>query len=506
MKWLMTILVFAMVATAGTDAVAAPGPAPTPRAFAVTVLPTFAGLQVTIGNATAKTNRNGVAHFASVPVGAKLVNQVHVTSTTFTQKGRGVRVEQARVLDQGGTVTLNVYYEVRFAFEKGGGTTFGAANLSTVTLKSTTGDLKTVSPTRPAWLFGTRVVPLAGSLTAKDVTWSVQDVPYRGSNLVHSSQQRFIPSSKAVVHVSLLFFAARLRIYDAFFGFGQGSQVQLRFPDGSTKRYPISNDGTVNLASLPRATYQMRIIGPGPGMTRAVALSRDQNMQLKFYSWLDVAVVLVVGLGLCVGLVAVGWHRRRRHRAQRASAQPRCLVEAATVGGGHLVVFTAEKSQRHFVQVSRARTLSAFIAACERAWAHYGGVFPVVVPIDLAVLATDRNGGGAPRRWRCYAQLRGVRVEASSDDVPRAVPALLADCYAGVIDDVAQAQQIADDWCRKRDADRVPGGHELRAHAFDDLERAGLLPLADPAREASPAMQPDRAGEPVLSGVGSAPS
>lgn len=332
--------VLAFLVTAATPAAAAARPSVRTVPFAVRVIPTFAGVPITIDGRTAWTDANGIAHFAALPAGSDFVNRVHAADTEFTLHGRRVRIEQARVYDRGATVSLYVYYQTRFTFSNATHGPFDRTLIRTVTVKSTTGAIETLDANKPAWLFGTRVVPLAGSLEAKDVLWSAQDVPYKGSNLVNSSQQRFAPAHSATVNFSLLFFHARLHIYDAFFGFGQGRSIELTFPNGSTQRFAIAANGSVDIPSLPRGTYRLTVLGAGPKMTRPIALSRDQTLSLKFYSWLDLGLVLLVGFGLVVGLLATGWYRRKRHRrrVRRGETPPEGAeektVEAVDVGGG----------------------------------------------------------------------------------------------------------------------------------------------------------------------------
>lgn len=49
-------------------------------------------------------------------------------------------------------------------------------------------------------------------------------------------------------------------------------------------------------------------------MTQPVAISRNQDAVLRFYSWLDISAVLGFLLLFGVGTLVVGSRRRRAHR------------------------------------------------------------------------------------------------------------------------------------------------------------------------------------------------
>jgi hypothetical protein len=67
------------------------------------------------------------------------------------------------------------------------------------------------------------------------------------------------------------------------------------------------------LPSLPRGDYAIVIDGPGPRMTRPVAISRDQVLDLKFYSWLDIGIVVGFLAAFAIGTLWLGWWHRRAH-------------------------------------------------------------------------------------------------------------------------------------------------------------------------------------------------
>ena len=311
---LLAVLTAALVWTGLPVVAAGAQPRVVSGPFTVTVLPAFPNLPVTIDHQTALTDRHGVARFASVVDVNAVYGRVKVSPKEYQRAGRVMKVSQARIFDRGAVIALDVYYKVRFAFSNPTGGPLDRSGISTLTLKSTTGAIATLPADKPAWLHGTRVVPLAGRLEVKKIGWSVQAVPYRGSNVVNASQQRFTPADTSLVDVALLFHSARLHVYDAFFGFGQGTSIELTYPDGSTRQFRLDGKGTVELPSLPRGNYTVTVLGAGPRSARTVAISRDQSLALKYYSWLDIGLALFVALCLSVGLVAIGYVLRRRRR------------------------------------------------------------------------------------------------------------------------------------------------------------------------------------------------
>ena len=175
----------------------------------------------------------------------------------------------------------------------------------------------------------------------------MQEIQFAGSNVVNASQQRFVPAEQRDVDVELLFFSMTVHMHDAFFAFPQRGSVDLAYPDGSTQRFSLGGDGTLTIPSLPRGQYTLTSVGPGPHMSRPLAISRTQDIQLGFYSWLDILsvvgiVVLFAGGLAWVGAIrrgprpAVHRHRRRlgRRRGVRPAALPPVLLpESSSVVG-----------------------------------------------------------------------------------------------------------------------------------------------------------------------------
>jgi hypothetical protein len=297
-----------------------PAPRPVTRPITIGTVPAVAGFPVILDGITSLTDAAGKAHFTSSEEG--LSEHITMNEAVLPIDGRQVRVAVSRVFygadGDAARLALDLSYEVRFRFSSMTGEAVDDSVIDTVTVKSITGAVEELPAHEATWLQGSRVVPLSGGLEVKKLDWTVQRVEYSGSNVVNVSQQKFLPADNQDVVVGLLFYRVSLSVGDAIFGFPQGGAVDVVYPDGQSKRFPLDEQGRLTLPALPRGDYTVTTLGPGPTMTRPLALSRDQDVDLDFYSWLDIGAVGAVVLLLAVGLPLIGWRRRRRHR--RAAA------------------------------------------------------------------------------------------------------------------------------------------------------------------------------------------
>lgn len=280
----------------------------------IATLPAYANYPVTLDGQSALTDAHGVAHFRNSST-AFLSTRVGMSPHQFTLNGVTQRVVPARLYNNGRKriIIFDVFYVVRFGFKNDNGGPLDAAEIKTLRVKNSIGDETTLPAHQASWLQGSRVVPLAGGLEVKKIYWTIQDVQYAGTNVVNSSQQRFQPADTQHVTVSLLFYSARLRVHDALFGFKRGGTILLVYPDGTRQEFRLDRHGALTLPSLPRGNYSVVIEGLGPRMTQHVAVSTNQDLGLKYYSWIDVAVVVVVVAFFTMGLLVIGIRRRRRH-------------------------------------------------------------------------------------------------------------------------------------------------------------------------------------------------
>jgi hypothetical protein len=168
----------------------------------------------------------------------------------------------------------------------------------------------------PLWLRGIKVVSNAGHLGVNDVEYKISSVELNGNNVVHVDQQRFVPAHTQNVTVQLLLFDVTLTVSDAFFGFSQGSAVDLTYADGTVKHARLRH-GSVTIAELPRGDYALTVHAPGLTSDKSLSVSRDQIAKLRVISWLDLVSLGATVLLLCIGLLLIGRSLRRGRLASR---------------------------------------------------------------------------------------------------------------------------------------------------------------------------------------------
>jgi transposase len=153
----------------------------------------------------------------------------------------------------------------------------------------------------------------------------------------------------------------------------------------------------------------------------------------------------------------------------------------------HALIFTAVYSRHMFVWLSHSQTLSTVIDGCEAAWAHFGGVFRVLVPDNMSPVVADADPVNPTFTdgWLDYSQARGfgtdpARVRSPKDKprVERAVQYVRGNFFAGeAFLDLADAQARVQLWCATTAGLRIHGTTAARpVEAFTEHEQARLLP------------------------------
>lgn len=220
-----------------------------------------------------------------------------------------------------GATLIAVTQTYRFSprFVRRGGDVLAPGIVQSYTLKSRTGAVVTVKGTSPVRLQGTRVVPFTGEFVSKDIEWAIQSVMVDGSNVVTRARNRFSPRRlRGPYDVRLLFFSARVTSSDAIFGFPLGRSVTLTYPSGRTRLVKLSKDGTSELSGLPRGNFKIKADAPGVSPERPLALSRDQVVDLKVISYLDLALAAAVLGALAILLLVIRRPHLRRLPTRRA--------------------------------------------------------------------------------------------------------------------------------------------------------------------------------------------
>lgn len=272
---------------------------------AVQTVPALPGVAFTLGETTGTTGPDGVVRIPYDPV---LVGQrPEPAPETVLPDGSTARFSRWYGSGQSSMkATFDVYYPITLSFHELGGDAVTGADIESIALKSSIGAHMEVEAGEPLLLQGSRVVPLAGGLESKDIYYTIESVTISGTNVVNRSQQRFVPSEARVWAVELLFYSAEFTVRDAIFGFSTGKAVSVEYPDGDIVHVDLGPDGTAFLPALPRGNYRVSVEGPGLGIWRPLALSRDQDVHLELVSFLDIGTVAGLGLSVLLGLLVVG--------------------------------------------------------------------------------------------------------------------------------------------------------------------------------------------------------
>ena len=203
---------------------------------------------------------------------------------------------------------------VSFSFVDLDGRPVESERVTTMTLKNSMGVLFEID----TFMFDTaivlpsqRAVQSFDGYVAKDIYYTVQDVVIDGSNTVNRSQQKFFPAEVTTVEVETQFYHVTISVTDALFGFTNGAAALVRWPDGHETRNEVV-DGVTTLY-LPRGDYEMRVDGPGLETWRPVSVSRDQDIELELFSYVDIGLLATSTMAIAIVLVVIG---RRRHHAR----------------------------------------------------------------------------------------------------------------------------------------------------------------------------------------------
>lgn len=318
-----------------------------PRLLTIYTMPAATGLPFMLNGKLFVSDAKGIAQTVVPPTFDETKD---LPNALPLRVAPGIEERFARWRTHNGDIyaTYEMYYDISLKFVDLAGNRIDPSRVTKVTFKSAIGALISVLPDQPFTVLGQRVVALTGEFQAKDITYAAQDVVVDGSSVVHVAQQRFTPSAERAWTLTLLFYAAQFSVHDALFGFPIDATVAVTYPDGHEVDMKTSK-GQLSMVALARGDYHVAARGWGIAFSRPVSLSRDQQVDLKFISYLDVGVVVALVLVVALGLVALGrtggaWNRapwlRRRPRpvpagaAAAASSDP---MLGAGGGGSHAI-------------------------------------------------------------------------------------------------------------------------------------------------------------------------
>jgi phospholipase C len=319
------VLAIAVLLTLRTDAAEAQAPRGGPVPPTIQTVPAAPGMRFALDGHRFEADRAGRATppAAFRRAGASL-------RALDTEIAPGVRARFDRWYSGRRIAALNLYHRVGISFVDLDANVVAPSAVTSVTLRGSDGSRHVLAGARRVWLQGNRVVPESQGRTSTRLYYSADKVLVAGSNVVHRGQQRFFPAASPKMQLRLLLFAVRVTVRDALLGFPIGSAVRLEYPDGREQREALGPSADLTVKSLPRGDYRVSVEALGMSSSRPIALSRDQEVDLRVISWLDIAVVLMVLGSLALALLFI---RRpaaagRRHAARVVSS---VLIAVAVV-------------------------------------------------------------------------------------------------------------------------------------------------------------------------------
>ncbi|HJR79380.1 MAG TPA: hypothetical protein VJ821_04855 [Anaerolineales bacterium] len=228
-------------------------------------------------------------------------------------------------------VGFEVSYQVSQKFVDLDHKTVDSSRITSITYKGSNGATFTFEDTGQHWLPAGRIIRLNGGLQESKILYSVMSIVIDGANVVSQAQQRFYVHENDLWEIQVLLYAARFTARDALFGFPIGTGIHMEYPDGDAQSYSFDLDEGYTLEGLARGIYKVTVTGAqGYAPPTPIALSRNQDVELMVFSYLDMGVIAGVGLFLSVGLLAIGrpyifkqiWDFGGRLIPKRRSLQP----------------------------------------------------------------------------------------------------------------------------------------------------------------------------------------
>ncbi|MGH8960751.1 MAG: hypothetical protein ACRDWT_06010 [Jatrophihabitantaceae bacterium] len=164
---------------------------------------------------------------------------------------------------------------------------------------------------------------LAEQATRVRNVWQVRRVSYAmsavridGSDVVFAGAQHFEPATAQVWPVRLSVFRVSVTAHDALFGMRVGSHLVITRPDGTRFAEQVSGDGpSTVVSSIARGVYDFHFSAAIFGSHTVLQVSRDDSVDVRVVTLLDVVVVIALIAALAVSAAyGGGYLARRRER------------------------------------------------------------------------------------------------------------------------------------------------------------------------------------------------
>ncbi len=287
-------------------------PSAVPGQLDIQTLPVVPGVTFSIDGRSFVTDDHGFVRITIDRWSPKLKERIEIPDITLPD---GSRARFARwfgwsdALYDDVTAAFFVDFPIAYTFIDLQGNTIDPAMVESLTFRSSTGVSHTFEQTQHGdqhLLQGSRVVPTQAGALNKELYYTLENVMVRGSNVVNRAQQRFHPATESDWTIQLRFFFVDFSSRDAFFGFPIGSAVKLVYPDGNIEREPFGSGANLRLGPLPRGEYQVSAVGPGFSPPAPLMLTRDQVVDMKVVTYLDMVFAGLLLAAIGFGLLFIG--------------------------------------------------------------------------------------------------------------------------------------------------------------------------------------------------------
>jgi predicted RNA-binding Zn-ribbon protein involved in translation (DUF1610 family) len=204
-------------------------------------------------------------------------------------------------------VGLEVSYQAGQTFVDLDGKPVNFSRITSITLKGSNGSTYTFDDNLPHWLPAGRVIRLNNGLEETKILYSVISVIIDGSNVVSQAQQRFFVHPNDLWTVKLLLYSAGFTARDALFRFPIGTGIHMEYPDGDVQTFNFNSNNQHTSTGLARGIYRVTVTGAeGYAPPTPIALSRNQDVELMVFSYLDMGVLASIGIIVALGLLFFG--------------------------------------------------------------------------------------------------------------------------------------------------------------------------------------------------------
>ena len=257
----------------------------------VTTVPPLPGMEFDLGGEPFVADPEGIARISVSRAGSY---ELEVRPTGWSADGRRAEFSRWNTDQFGPTIVVDVplprsleagfdtFSLVGQAFVDLDNRPVGESRITSLTLRSSMGNVITAPDGQPRWQRSGRAVRRADGLESVPVRYNVDEVIVDGSNVVNAGQQRHYAEPNATWRISLLLYSANIVAHDALFGFRIGEAVEIEYPNGRARVVRQDAAGDIAVRWLARGIYRMRVAdAPGWAPVTPVALSRDQDVELQ---------------------------------------------------------------------------------------------------------------------------------------------------------------------------------------------------------------------------------